>query len=144
VLCACACAALLAGSALAAPKQLPGTIYNGKLSGPQSKVTIGFGVSANGVVVVSIHLSRLPLYCPGSAPPSAKITFGPGQISAKGTFTAQGRDAIALGPLKGTTVATLTLTGTFGPNRSESGVLTTTFPGSGSKCSGHSQYTTKA
>ncbi len=144
LLCACAAAALFAAGAPAASTQLPGALYKGTLAGAQSKVSISFVVSTSGRVAGSIHLSRLPLYCPGSAPPSARITFGPGTISSQGAFTAKGRDAIALGPLKGTTVATLTLTGMFGRGHGESGAITTTFVGGGSKCSGRSQYTTKA
>ena len=87
--------------------------------------------------------TKLPIYCTGSPPPSARISFGTATI-AGGRFTTKGRDAIPVGPLKGTTVATLTLTGTFASGRRESGTITTTFAGSASRCSGHSSYATKS
>jgi hypothetical protein len=141
--CAAAATALCTGTALAAGA-VAGATYRGTLSALPSKVPISFRVSPDGRQVVAIGLGQLPIYCGGSGPPAAKIAFRAAPISASGTFTAQGRDTIAVGPLKGTAVATLTLTGTFSAGRRESGVVSTHFAGSGSKCGGHSPYTTKA
>jgi hypothetical protein len=135
--------ALLAGAALAATA-VPGATYTGSLSGTRSKVSISFRVSSDGGRVGAIQLSELPIYCAGSGPPAARIVFGSARISSDGTFTARGRDAIAVGPLKGTAVATLTLSGAFTSKRRERGVIRTDFLGSGSRCSGRSRYATRA
>jgi hypothetical protein len=122
---------------------MPGATYTGSLSGTRSNVSISFRVSPDGGRVEAIRLSELPIYCAGSGPPAAKIVFRSARISADGTFTAQGRDAIAVGPLKGTAVATLTLSGTFTSRRREHGDIRTNFLGSGSRCSGRSHYATR-
>jgi hypothetical protein len=136
-------AALLASAAFAA-KPVAGASYRGALVGGQSAVTISFRVSSDGSKVTGVSISKLPIYCVGRPPPAAKISFQAAHVGRGGAFTAKGRDAIAFGPLKGTAVATLELTGSFGSGRRESGTITTTFAGSGSKCSGHSSYATKS
>jgi len=136
--------ALPAAAALAS-LAVAGGSYHGALDGKQSRITISLRVSSDGHRVTSVALSKLPIYCPGAPPPRAKISFQTARIAGDGTFTAKGRDAIAVGPLKGTPVATMKLTGMFAAGRREHGTLTTTFAGSAaSKCSGHSSYSTKS
>ncbi len=134
--------ALLAAAAEAAAVVAGGN-YRGALAGPQSKVGVSFRVSGDGRQVLAVRLTKLPIYCKGSPPPAARISFHSAAIVG-GRFTAKGRDAIPVGPLKGTPVATLTMTGTFAPGGRESGTITTTFAGSASKCGGHSSYTTRS
>ena len=134
--------ALLTASTAGAAKPVSGATYKGTLSGGQSHVSISFRVSSDGREVEAVALSGLPIYCAGTGPPNARISFRSAPISRHGTFTATGRDAIAVGPLKGTTVASLTLTGRFAPTRRANGVIRTDYVGAGSKCSGRSRYTT--
>ncbi len=136
-------AALLATVARAATP-LPGATYSGALSERQAAISISFRVSPDGREVEAVTFSELPIYCTGSGPPNARIVFATARISRRGTFTARGRDAIAVGPLKGTAVASLTLTGTFASKGRASGVVRTDYVGTASKCSGRSRYTTKA
>jgi hypothetical protein len=136
-------AALLLASVAAGAAQVAGATYAGSLGGSQSKVAITLHVSSDGRRVQTVQLSRLPIYCAGGGPPSAQIVFAAAPISRSGGFVANGRDTIAVGPLKGTVVATVTLTGTFGPGRHESGTVSTRFGGSGSRCSGSSRYRTR-
>ena len=134
---------LVEGHALAAIPRA-GATYRGALTGSQSSISISFRVSANSGSVTGAALSRLPFYCTGSGPPGARIVFAAAQISPRGTFTAAGRDLIPSGPLKGSVVATLTLTGTFGGGGRESGTLRTAYGGPAKRCGGHSVYATKA
>jgi hypothetical protein len=135
----------LPATAALASLAVAGGSYHGTLDGKQSQITVSLKVSSDGHTVTSVALSKLPIYCPGAPPPKAKISFQRARIAGDGTFTAKGRDAIAVGPLKGTSVATMKLTGTFAPGRKEHGTLTTTFAGSAAaKCSGHSTYMTKS
>jgi len=136
-------AASLAGSALAAVV-VGGATYAGHLGGAQSTVSISLRVSANGREVQQVHLSKLPIYCSGKGPPAAKLTFQPATVSSAGRFTASGADSIAVGPLKGTAVARLTLTGAFAPGRRESGTFAVHYVGGLSTCDGHSPYSTTA
>jgi hypothetical protein len=140
---AAAAAALLLASGAGAALQVAGATYVGKLDGRQSKVAISLRVSADGRRVEAVHVSRLPIYCAGGGPPAAAIVFQPAPISRSGRFVTSGKDTVAVGPLKGTVVATLTLTGAFASGRRESGVIRTSFMGSGSKCSGQSNYKTR-
>lgn len=141
---AAAIAAGAATSAAGAATPVAGGSYHGSLGATQSAVRISLRVSSDRHQVRSVTLSTLPIYCTGSPPPSARTMFRAAAIDHAGSFTARGRVTIAVGPLKGTAVATLTVTGSFANNRREHGTVTTTFLGSGSKCSGHSPYTTKA
>lgn len=143
VLAACLPALVAAAALAAAPVR--GASYRGTLTGPRSAIRISFRVSPSGTRLGSIVVSALPIYCTGQPPPAARIAFSGATIDAHGTFTATGADKIGVGPLKGSVIAKLRLTGSFGANRSETGVLTTTFTGgSATKCSGHSSYRTKA
>lgn len=136
--------ALLAASALAATP-VHGAAYRGALTGSRSAIHVSFRVSASGNAVSAIVVTALPLYCTGAPPPSARIAFSSAKIDAHGTFAALGADKIGVGPLKGTVIAKLKLTGSFAPNRTESGLLETTLAGgSPSRCSGHSPYKTRA
>jgi len=135
---------LLAAVALAAAP-VRGTSYRGALTGSRSAIHVSFRVSNSGSAVSQVNVSALPLYCSGQPPPAARIFFSGATIDPHGTFTAAGADKISVGPLKGSIIAKLKLTGTFAGNRTESGVLTTALGGgSGGKCSGHSNYRTKA
>jgi hypothetical protein len=135
--------ASLAATAVAAVA-VRGATYSGHLRGSQSAVSISFHTSADGRQVQSVRLGKLPIYCSGNGPPASKVVFGPARVSGAGTFTATGRDAIALGPLKGTPVARLTLSGTFAAGRRESGTFTVYYLGALAKCNGHSAYSTGA
>ena len=136
--------ALLAAAAVAAAP-VRGAFYRGALIGSRSAVRVSFHVNGAGTSVSSIFISALPLYCPGKPPPTARISFSGAPIGAHGTFSASGTDKIHAGPLKGSVIAKLKLTGTFAANRGEHGELTTTLTGgSAARCSGHASYRTKA
>ena len=140
-----ACLPVLCAAAALAAAPLSGGSYRGTLTGSRSAIRVSFRVAHSGTSISQVTVSALPLYCSGKPPPSARIAFSGAPISARGTFTASGTDEIGVGPLKGSSIATLKLTGTFGANHTESGVLTTKFTsGSASTCSGHSNYRTKA
>jgi hypothetical protein len=139
-----ACSAAVAATALAAAPTR-GATYRGALVGARSAIRVSFRVSASGGQVDSITVSALPLYCSGQAPPGARLHFGSAKLGADGRFTATGMDKITVGPLKGSVIARLKLSGAFGAHGTETGVLTSTFLGGlGAKCSGHSSYRTKA
>ena len=143
VLVACLLALLTASALAAAP--IHGASYRGALTGSRSAIHVSFRVSSSGGAVSSIVVSALPLYCTGQPPPAARIAFSGAKIDSHGTFTALGVDKIGVGPLKGSVIAKLTLTGSFSANRTESGVIQTSFAGgSASRCSGRSPYKTKA
>ena len=100
--------------------------------------------SAGGTQVHNIKLSKLPSYCGGLAPPTAKITFKAAKITAKRTFSASGKD-VAGAVLKGLVIARLTLTGTFAAAGRVSGMLTMTLQDAPPGCGGgHSRYSAKA
>ena len=140
-----ACLPVLCAAAALAAAPVKGTTYHGALTGSRSAIHVSFRVADSGTSISDLTVSALPLYCSGKPPPSARISFSPAPISAHGTFTAAGADKIGVGPLKGSPIAELKLTGTFGASHSESGVLTTTFAGgAASGCNGHSDYRTKA
>ena len=140
-----ACAAMLLAAAALAAAPVRGGAYSGALTGSRSAIHVSFRVSSSGTAVSHVAVSALPLYCSGKPPPSARITFSGASIDSHGTFTAIGADKIGVGPLKGSAIAKLKLTGSFASGRSESGVITTTLiGGSSAKCSGHSSYRTKA
>ena len=140
-----ACLPVLAAAAALAATPVRGASYRGALTGSHSAVHVSFRVADSGTSINHVVVSALPLYCSGKPPPSARISFSGAPIGAHGTFTAAGTDKIGVGPLKGSAIATLKLTGTFAGDHSESGVLTTTFTGgSASGCNGHSSYRTKA
>jgi hypothetical protein len=137
--------ALVALALLSAPTLAAGPIkgagYHGALSGSQSKVTISFKVSAAGLIQ-NMRISSLPNYCGRAAPGTPKIAFPNTKVSANGTFSIPGKDLIAAGPLKGSVVATLLVSGRFGSGGKESGTVTTTYGGPAKKCGGHSAYAT--
>ena len=134
--------ALLATAAFAAAP-VKGAGYTGALAGSHSKITISFRVSASGAEVESLRISSLPIYCGGSGPPGTpKIKFQNATISASGSFSSPGRDTIATGPLKGSVVATLVVSGSFSAGGHEHGTVTTTYGGPAKKCGGHSAYIT--
>jgi hypothetical protein len=140
-----AAGALVALATLAAPTLAAGPIkgagYHGALSGSQAKVTISFKVSAAGVVQ-NMRISSLPNYCGRAAPGTPKIAFPNTKVAANGTFSVPGKDLVAAGPLKGSVVATLRVSGRFASGGKESGTVTTTYGGPAKKCGGHSAYTT--
>ena len=140
-----AAGALVALATIAAPALAAGPIkgagYHGALSGSQAKVTISFKVSAAGVIQ-SMRLSGLPNYCGRAAPGAPKIAFPNTKVAANGTFSIPGKDLVAAGPLKGSVVATLRVSGRFASGGKEGGTLTTTYGGPAKKCGGHSTYTT--
>jgi hypothetical protein len=139
---ACVCALGCAVATAAAPVR--GATYHGSLLGSRSAIKVSFRVSAGGTQVSAITVTTLPLYCKGQPPPGARIRFQNAKVDSRGTFTAAGSDRISAGPLKGSEIARLSLTGTFGANGTAAGVITTTFQGSGgARCSGHSPYRAK-
>jgi hypothetical protein len=139
------CVPMLAVAAALAAAPVRGGSYRGALTGSRSAIHVSFRVSSSGTAVSHVTVSALPLYCSGKPPPSARITFFGAPVDSHGTFTAKGADKIGVGPLKGSVIAKLKLTGTFATGRSESGVITTTLiGGSTATCSGHSSYRTKA
>jgi hypothetical protein len=137
--------ALVALALLSAPTLAAGPIkgasYHGALSGSQAKVTISFTVSAAGVIQ-NMRISSLPNYCGRAAPGTPKIAFPNTKVSANGTFSIPGKDLVAAGPLKGSVVATLRVSGRFATGGRESGTVTTTYGGPAKKCGGHSAYAT--
>jgi hypothetical protein len=140
-----ACLPVLCAAAAIAAAPVKGGSYRGTLTGSRSAIRVSFRVANSGTSISQVNVSALPLYCSGKPPPTARISFSGAPISAHGTFTAAGTDKIGVGPLKGSAIATLKLTGTFAANHTESGVLTTTLAGgSSAHCSGHSNYRTKA
>ena len=140
-----ACLPVLCAAAALAAAPVKGSSYRGTLTGSRSAITVSFRVAHSGTSISQVDVSALPLYCSGKPPPTARISFSGAPISAHGTFTATGADKIGVGPLKGSVIAKLKLTGSFAADRSESGVLTTTLAGgSSARCSGHSNYRTKA
>ena len=142
---AAACLPVLVAAAALAAAPVKGGSYRGTLTGSRSAISVSFRVAHSGASIGQVTVSALPLYCPGKPPPNARISFSGAPINARGTFTAAGTDKIGAGPLKGSPIATLKLTGAFGANHTESGVLTTTLSGgSSAKCSGHSNYRTRA
>ena len=142
---AAACVPMLLAAAALAAAPVPGDSYRGTLTGSRSAIRVSFRVSSSGSAVSHVTVSALPLYCSGKPPPSARISFSGAPVDKRGTFTATGADKIGVGPLKGSVIAKLKLTGSFAADRSESGVITTTLSGgSSSTCSGHSSYRTKA
>jgi hypothetical protein len=119
-------------------------VYRGALSGSHASITISFHVSAGGGNVADLHISSLPMYCPGSGPPGTpSIVFAKASISATGRFTSTGKDLITTGRLKGAVAATLKVSGSFSSDGSEHGTVTTEFGGAASACSGHSAYATR-
>ena len=140
-----ACLPVLGVAAALAAAPVKGTSYRGALTGSRSAIRVSFRVARSGTSISQVDVSALPLYCSGKPPPTARIAFSGAPIGAHGTFTASGTDKIGVGPLKGSAIATLKLSGTFGANHTESGVLRTTFTSpSASACSGRSNYRTKA
>ncbi len=134
--------ALLATAALAVAP-VKGAGYTGALAGSHSKITISFRVSASGAEVENLRISGLPIYCAGSGPPGTpKIKFQNARISASGSFSSPGKDVIATGPLKGSVVATLLVSGSFAAGGREHGTVTTTYSGPAKRCGGHSSYAT--
>jgi hypothetical protein len=134
--------AVIATGALAAAP-VKGAGYTGALAVAHSKVTISFRVSASGGQVENLRISSLPIYCGGSGPPGTpKIKFQNATISASGSFSSPGKDMIATGPLKGSVVATLLVSGSFSAGGHEHGTVTTTYSGPAKKCGGHSAYRT--
>jgi hypothetical protein len=116
--------------------------YHGALSGSQAKVMISFRVTGGGSEVRSLRLSSRPMYCGGRGAPGApKIIFPTIKISAGGTFAGSGKDLVPAGPLKGSVLATLHVSGRFAGEGKESGTITTAYSGPAKKCSGHSSYT---
>jgi hypothetical protein len=133
--------ATLAAAALAGGGPIKGAGYHGSLSGSQAKVKISFRVSAAGVIQ-NMRLSSLPNYCGRAAPGVPKIVFPNTKVAANGTFSIPGKDLIAAGPLKGSVVATLRVSGRFASGGKESGTVTTTYGGPAKRCGGHSAYAT--
>jgi hypothetical protein len=137
--------ALVALAVLSVPTLAAGPIkgasYHGALSGSQAKVTIAFKVSAAGEIQ-NMRIGSLPNYCGRAAPGTPKITFPNTKVSANGTFTIPGKDLIAAGPLKGSVVATLRVSGRFASGGKETGTVTTTYGGPAKKCGGQSAYAT--
>jgi hypothetical protein len=136
-----ACALTAAAALAAAP--VKGGSYTGALAGSHPRITISFRVSASGREVENLRISSLPIYCGGSGPPGTpKIKFQNATISASGSFSSRGKDMIATGPLKGSVVATLLVSGSFSAGGREHGTVTTTYSGPAKKCGGHSAYAT--
>jgi hypothetical protein len=132
---------LLSAATLAAGP-IKGASYHGALSGSQAKVMISFKVSPAGVIQ-NMRFSSLPNYCGRAAPGTPNIAFpNTTKVSATGTFSIPGKDLIAAGPLKGSVVATLRVSGRFASSGKESGTVTTTYGGPAKKCGGHSAYAT--
>jgi hypothetical protein len=131
----------LLGAATLAAGPIKGAGYHGSLSGSQAKVMISFKVSPAGVIQ-NMRISSLPNYCGRAAPGTPNIVFPNTTVSATGTFSIPGRDLIAAGPLKGSVVATLRVSGRFASGGKERGTVTTTYGGPAKKCGGHSAYAT--
>ena len=132
---------LLAGAPALAAAPLKGSVYRGSLGGSQSKISISLRVSADGAEVEGLRLSALPIYCPGNGPPGTPtIVFAKARISATGRFASAGKDMINSGPLKGSVVATLKLSGAFTAGGGLRGTITTIYGGPAKSCGGHSSY----
>ena len=140
---ACGLVVVMLGAAPAlAAAPLKGSVYRGSLGGSQAEISISFRVSPGGGEVESLHISALPIYCPGNGPPGTPtIVFAKAGISAAGRFSSAGKDMISSGPLKGSVVATLKLSGTFTPGGGVHGTVTTSYSGPAKSCGGHSSYT---
>jgi hypothetical protein len=135
--------ALTAGAAALAAAPVDGASYTGALAGSHAKITISFRVSASGREVENVRIGSLPIYCAGSGPPGTpKIRFQNAAISASGSFSSPGKDMIAAGPLKGSVVATLLVSGGFSAGGHEHGTVTTIYSGPAKRCGGHSAYST--
>ena len=135
-------AVLLAGATALAAAPLKGSLYRGSLGGSHSKISISLRVSADGGEVDGLRISALPIYCPGNGPPGTPtIVFAKARISAAGRFSSAGRDMISSGPLKGSVVATLKLSGSFTAGGGVHGTITTIYGGPAKSCGGHSSYT---
>jgi hypothetical protein len=135
-------AVLLAGAPALAAAPLKGSVYRGSLGGSQSKIAISFRVSPGGGEVEALRIGALPIYCPGNGPPGTPtIVFAKARISAAGTFSSAGSDMIGSGPLKGSVVATLKLSGSFSAGGGVHGTITTSYGGPAKDCGGHSSYT---
>jgi hypothetical protein len=134
--------ASLAASPAFAALPLKDSVYRGTLGGSQSKISISLRTSSGGGEVQGLHISALPIYCPGNGPPGTPtIVFAKARISASGRFSSAGKDMISSGPLKGSVVATLKLSGTFTAGGGVHGTITTIYGGSAKSCGGHSSYT---
>ncbi|HVC85761.1 MAG TPA: hypothetical protein VNC12_10975 [Solirubrobacteraceae bacterium] len=133
----------VAAAAAFAAAPVTGATYTGALAGQHPKITISFRVSASGREVENLRIGRLPIYCGGSGPPGTpRIKFKNAAISANGSFSSPGKDMIATGPLKGSVVATLRVSGSFSAGGHERGTVTTTYSGPAKNCGGHSAYAT--
>lgn len=133
--------ALAAAGAQAASAVKDGS-YHGALSGSQAKVMISFRVTGGGSELRSLRLSSRPIYCGGRGAPGApKIIFPTIKISAGGRFAGSGKDLVPAGPLKGSVLATLHVSGRVAGGGKASGTITTTYSGPAEKCSGRSRYT---
>ena len=142
--CGLAVAAVAAAPSLGATP-LKGKLYSGGLAGAQSKISISLRVSAGGGEIQTLKIGALPIYCPGNGPPGTpSIVFGKARISAAGKFSTKGADKISSGPLKGTVVATLAVTGTFSAGGRVHGTIATSYSGSAKSCSGRSAYSAHA
>jgi hypothetical protein len=140
---ACSLAGILLAAAPAlAAAPLKGSVYRGSLGGSQSKISISFRVSPGGGEIEGLNISALPIYCAGNGPPGTPmIAFAKAGISAAGRFSSAGKDMISSGPLKGSVVATLKLSGAFSAGGGVHGTITTIYGGSAKSCGGHSSYT---
>jgi hypothetical protein len=120
-------------------------VYHGSLGGSQSKISISFRVSAGGGDVEAMKIGALPIYCSGNGPPGTPtIVFQKAAITHAGKFTTRGRDVIASGPLKGSVVATLAVSGTFTAGGGVHGTTATSYGGPAKSCSGRSSYTAQS
>ena len=133
-------ALLLAQSAIAGTPKKGGS-YRGAVAAPRTSIAVTFHVSASGAKVSALKISNMPIYCSGGGPP-VPITFKTARV-AKGKFKSTGKQTISVGPKKGQTGATLSITGTFGKRGKESGKLTIKYS-SAPTCGGTSTYTTHA
>jgi len=138
--CGLALAAIVAVPALAAAPR-KGAVYSGSLAGAQAKISLSFRVSSSGGQVGAVTVSALPIYCAGNPPPGTpSLVFATAKISAAGRFSSTGKDTISSGPLKGSVVATLIVSGTFNSGGRAHGTVTTSYGGSAKNCGGHSNF----
>ena len=73
---------LLGANPALAAAPLKGSVYRGSLGGSQAEISISFRVSPGGGEVESLHISALPIYCPGNGPPGTPtIIFAKAGIS---------------------------------------------------------------
>ncbi|MEA2274154.1 MAG: hypothetical protein QOI98_2862 [Solirubrobacteraceae bacterium] len=134
-------ALVIAPAAIAtAPKK--GHSYRGTLAAPRNAITITFKVSSTGKKVTRLKTNNLPIYCSGGGP-AQPVNFKTATVTSKGTFKSTGKRTISSGALKGQTLATLSITGTFLAGGKERGKLTVKYSKS-PDCSGSSKYTTHA